>query len=82
MNRKVLLYTALAIPAFVITSAPLGFISGVIVNAFTTGTVDATVGAGDATIGLVAGIVVGLIYVLYGTYATFQYCQEEYGTAA
>jgi hypothetical protein len=82
MNKKVLLYTGLAVPVFMATSAPLGFIIGVMANAFTAGTVDATVGAGDASTGLIVGIAAGLIYVLYCTYATFQYCQREFGSGA
>jgi hypothetical protein len=81
MSRKPLLYTAIAAPVFLITSIPLAFIVGVIVNAFT-GTVQETVGTGDTTIGVIAALLTMLVFVSYCSYATYSYTTEKYGPAA
>lgn len=81
MSKKPLIYTALTVPALLITALPLAFIVTAFVGTLTA-TVEATVGAGNITIAALAGVAVALVYVLWGTYATFRFCRQEYGSSS
>lgn len=79
MSKKPLIYTAIAAGIFLVVSVPLGFIVGAFVMVFT-GTVSETVGAGDPLVGIVAGVLTVLVYLAWGTYATYSYTSEKYGS--
>jgi hypothetical protein len=69
-ERRPLVNVLLGTPLFLIVALPIGFIVGVVVVLFT-GTLE-TVGQGDTTPGIVAGVLMMLTFWAYAAYGTYR----------
>jgi hypothetical protein len=74
-DRRPLVNVLLGTPLFLIVALPIGFIVGVVVVLFT-GTLD-TVGQGDPTAGIVAGLLMMLAFWAWAAYGTYRSSQSR-----
>jgi hypothetical protein len=69
-DRSPLVNVLLGTPLFLIVALPIGFVTGVVVVLFT-GTLD-TVGQGETLPGIVAGLLVILLFWAWAAYGTYR----------
>lgn len=76
-SKKPLLFTAIVAGVALTVSLPLAYVAGTIVT-LATGTVPETVGASDVTLGIVAGVITTVVFVVYTSYATYSFSKAKY----
>lgn len=76
-SKKPLLFAFIVAGLAATVSLPLSYIVGT-VTTIAFGTVHDTVGAGDVTFGIIAGVVTTLFFVAYTSYATYSFSKAKY----